>query len=183
MIERCRFQRNMVEKYMSKDKGVVNLACKEDPAKLGRDFGAFNVDLIEHDVQTNTDLTKLPNFHKYDIRELPKEWNGKFSVAVLGDVIEHCTHEAAADVLISAADVAETIVVTLPFDNRTPEEQHSSENLFEIGDGCYSYHVHNWEEEFDELVEFCNLYFLERLEAKYPHCPGVFAVLRRKNWR
>lgn len=182
MGDRFKFQREMVEKYMD-DRGVVNLASKEDPAKLGRDFGAINVDYLEYDVQTNTDLRALTNFHRADIRELPKEWENRFSVAVLGDVLEHCLDEAAEEVLTSAAAVAETLVVTLPFDDRTPEEQHPGENLFEISDGCYSYHVRNWAEDFDKLVESCNLYFIERREARYPHCPGVFAVLRRKNWR
>jgi hypothetical protein len=177
---RFKYQREQVEKYRGDGK-VVNLACKEDPAKLGRDFGAVNVDVLEYDVQTNTNLVRdVVNFHRLDIQDLPEEWTNAFSVAVLGDVLEHCIEDAALRILMEARRVAEYIVITLPFDTRTPEEQHAAEANFKVSEGCYSYHVRDWKLDIKSLLGRCNLDIIDYQDAEYPHCGGAFITVRRR---
>lgn len=125
---------------------ILNIACKEDPAALGREFGATNLDLYEHDPHTNVSMLTLPNFVQGSALALPFEDNS-FASAVLGEFIEHCTYAAAVKALREACRVLKPggeIILTFPLDPRPKEGQHPDHLLIEWDTGITSWHSHVW---------------------------------------
>lgn len=149
---------------------IVNIACKEDPAGLGKAVDAVNVDLLEYDPHTNTDLRKLPNFQAGDALALPFK-DGEFGGAVLGEFIEHCRPEIAYKALMEAKRVTRKgrqIILTFPIDPRPPEVQHPKHLLIEWDEGITSWHQTVWDDEkLDRLLEATRLKPIHRAHLSY----------------
>lgn len=164
---------------------LANIACKEDFAQLGRDFGAVNVDVMEYDEQLGVDLTQIPNFVQASVFDLPFD-NYHFGAAVVGDFLEHCYFEPAVKMLCELRRVIRsggTLLLTFPLDSRPKEEQHPNPAcLFELDEpGTYSYHVKVW-----DTFELVKLFDKTRwdcegvVELQYGNiCPGRAVFLRR----
>ncbi len=137
------FQREACEKAPTP---ILNAACKEDPARLGIDFDAVNLDICEYDPHTKVDMRKLPNFKKGSVLQLPFE-DGHFGSVVLGEFLEHCKPEPAMKAMEECARVLRfggQFILTWPQDPRPPEGQHPDELLIEWCPGITSYHQHVW---------------------------------------
>lgn len=163
---------------------VINLACKEDCADLGRDFGAVNMDIQTFDLETNTDLTTVPNFLQGDISSIPFP-DGHFQTVVLGEVLEHLTEDKAVEILREAKRVTAPggqIVATFPLDLRPPEEQKPADQLIELAPGCYTYHVTVW---YDDMLEaLLNKTKLDEVYGEnlwYPHGEGRGLLLKGRH--
>ena len=125
---------------------ILNAACKEDPAHLGADFDAVNLDICEYDPHTKVDMTKLPGFVHGSVFEIPFD-DLHFGTVVLGEFLEHCEHEQAMYALEECTRVLKfggNLVITYPLDPRPPEGQHPPELLFEWCPGVTSYHQTVW---------------------------------------
>lgn len=183
MYVQHKFQREWTKKMLEESGGkrVVNFACKEDPAKLYHMFNAVNIDIRDEDEETKTALRDVVgNFIQCDIRNTPF-FDDVFDVAVLGEILEHCTFEAAAEVVQEANRLACFAVVTVPFDTRAPHEQHDEEALYEVAPGCYTYHVTNWKDDLAPLFEANGWEILHVEKLDYDGLfEGEGVVLRRK---
>ncbi len=165
----------------------MNVACQEDPAFLGEKFDAVNVDLRATDMHiTDIDyLRDVKNFKQADARNLPFE-DRSFTTVVLGEFLEHATEEYAAEVLKECARVSSGVVVlTFPFDDRPPHEQHEPDKLFEVVPGYTTYHRTIWSD--DMLANlFRSAGMQERLRASLGYfftkpMGGLGIVLGRLN--
>jgi len=161
---------------------VVNVGCKEDPAKLGRDFDAVNCDINDYDPQERLSLYEVPNFVRADACALPFD-DESFEVAVVGEMLEHCPFDAAVLVLLEACRVIRPsgrIVVTIPLDSRPPEVQHEPHLLTVWEHGITSWHQTVWTDSmFRSLLQKTHLQEIEahREELEYGFCRGFGAVL------
>jgi SAM-dependent methyltransferase len=155
---------------------VLNTACKEDPARLGELFDAINLDINEFDPHTQVHgLASVKNFMVGDARALP--WKEPlFRCVVLGEILEHCTHTAALDILLEAARVLlpdGVICVTFPLDARPPEAQHQRHLLVQWDNGITSWHQTQWTDDlFFPLLREAGLRQLDRIPIDYPFLPG-----------
>lgn len=124
------FQRQWCERLESP---ILNVGSKEDPAKLGEKFNATNLDLLDFDEFTGTDLKKLRNFvHGSVLDVLTLFPDRQFKTVVLGEFLEHCTvgfGQEVVDVLHALLPVGGHLVVTFPLDDRPPEVQHGKDKL------------------------------------------------------
>ncbi len=128
---------------------ILNAACKEDPAQLGADFGAVNLDICEYDPHTKTDMRKLPGFVHGSVLKIPFE-DGHFNTVVLGEFLEHCEHPVAMQALEECTRVLNyggKLIITYPKDPRPKEGQHPEELLIEWSPGITSWHQTVWPEE------------------------------------
>lgn len=138
---------------------ILNAACKEDPAKLGKLYGAFNLDIWDKCQHTNIDLRSLPNFVQGDVCNMTMFEDEFFGTVVLGEFLEHCKVPAAARALKEVRRVLKPdgfVVVTFPLDPRPPERQHSKHHLKvylegESGEDFTVWHQTVWED--DMLVK------------------------------
>jgi len=74
---------------------ILNVACKEDPANLGGDFNATNIDIEDYDVEMRVDLySAVRNFQKMSALHMDFP-DATFAHVILGEFLEHCTEEAA----------------------------------------------------------------------------------------
>jgi SAM-dependent methyltransferase len=153
---------------------MLNCGCKEDPAKLGRDFGATNLDIQDYDPQTRTNLYTVPNFVCGSVLTLtevfPKQY---FGSVVLGDVLEHATFDLARRALDQCKAVLRPdgwLIITMPMDRRPKEMNHAPEHLVEYPGGFVSWHLYWPEEQIEKLLEdsgfVCD--FLRRKKLRYP---------------
>lgn len=136
---------------------ILNAACKEDPAKLGRDFGAINLDVVPFDSQTKRSLYDLPNFQVGNLLELTFEDN-TFGTVVVGEFIEHCVEHAAQAALKEAWRVLKPgglLILTFPLDGRPPERQHAKQFLNVVVEGETGHDITVWHQTVwtDELFE------------------------------
>lgn len=183
------YQRKICAEYGGRN--IINIASKEDPGKLSQ-YGCINVDLLDFDKHTGSDLTKLPNFVHGDALNLP--WKEpKFQLAVLGEFIEHCVRPCALRALSEAARVVLPggyICVTYPLDPRAPGHQHAADKLDvwvagETGHDITSWHQTVWESGwFDQMVQWCGLIEVHREQLEYSFVnhtpPQGYGVLLRK---
>jgi SAM-dependent methyltransferase len=164
---------------------ILNVACKEDPARLGKDLGAINCDVNDFDPQENLSLYEVPNFQVGDACDLPFG-DKSFDVVVLGEFLEHCPYNAANLALYEAKRVLTSggrIILTIPLDGRPKEVQHAPEHLVTWKHGITSWHQTVWEDALlAELLEEVGLEELpeHREEFEYGFCRGIGCVLRRK---
>lgn len=169
---------------------ILNLGCMHDPAYLGRDFGAINADVRQHDKHTNTDLRTLPNFVHCTAFKTPFA-SGFFKTVVLGEFLEHCTWDAAVKVMRECFRVlvpGGTLILTFPLDDRPKEIQHEKELLVEWSTGITSWHQTVWENEiFDKLLEASGFKSHMQKHIFYGFClrngKGVVAKKGAKTWQ
>ena len=125
---------------------ILNAACKEDPAHLGGDYDAINLDIWDFDEQTKIHLSKIPNFQQGDVMNMPFT-DRKFGTIVLGEFLEHCVPQAAKDSLLECHRVLKDdgkMVITLPLDGRPAEAQHAKHLLKIIVEGETGHNVTVW---------------------------------------
>lgn len=111
---------------------LLNAACKEDPAGLGVNYDATNLDIWTKCQHTNRDLTKLPNFVQGDVCNMTMFEDKHFGTVCLGEFIEHCKVPAAERALKECHRVLKDdglLVLTFPLDHRPPEKQHAARHL------------------------------------------------------
>lgn len=161
------YQREACQREGARD--ILNVACKEDPANLGRDFNATNVDIQDYDPEMQVSLYQVPNFVRGDARnlEFPDE---RFNTVVLGELLEHLSQEVAIQVLREAARVLTPngqIVVTMPQDARPPEHQRPPHELYEYTEGIASWHRFVPDEELWESVRSSNLRVAQQRRLRY----------------
>lgn len=137
---------------------ILNAACKEDPAKLGGDYGAVNMDIWTFDEQTKLPLSKIPNFVQGDVLNMPDDWTGKYGTIVLGEFLEHCVPTAARDALLECKRVLKDdgrLIVTLPLDGRKAEAQHAKHLLKVIVKGETGHDITVWHQTVweDDMLE------------------------------
>jgi SAM-dependent methyltransferase len=162
---------------------VLNIACKEDPACLGEDFGAINCDLHDFDPQEKLSLYEVKNFVVGDALDLPFG-DASFDTLVLGEFLEHCPFEAARTSLLECKRVmipSGRIIVTVPLDGRPPEQQHAPHLLSTWKHGITSWHQTVWVDDlFEKLVGSVSLSEVSehRQELNYGFCRGFGTVLQ-----
>jgi SAM-dependent methyltransferase len=156
---------------------VCNVACKEDPAKLGDPpINAINLDINDYDPHTRIHGKDVRNFRVGDAKALP--WEGPtFGTVVIGELLEHCTHQAARQILLEAKRVllpSGSILCTFPLDPRPKEVQHAKHLLIEWSEGITSWHQTIWNDElFFPLLLECGLRLVSRDKLDYlfiRHC-------------
>lgn len=163
---------------------ILNVACKEDPAHLGTDFGAVNCDVNDYDPQEQLSLYDVPNFQVGDACELPFD-NESFDVVVAGEFLEHCPKDAALKALSEFSRVLNKnghIVVTYPLDARPPEHQHAPHLLVTWKHGITSWHQSVWTDELLEpLLQELRLEELgvHRRDLDYSFCKGFGKTFRK----
>lgn len=153
-------------------KPILNVACQEDPAFLGEKFDAVNLDMRTVDLHLpEIDYRRdVKNFVEGDARHL--QWPGEtFQTVVLGEFLEHATEAYAEEVLRECARVTRHsghIVITFPYDDRRPEEQHEPDKLFEPVPGYTTYHRTLWSEAMlARLFKACGLVEVMRAGLAY----------------
>lgn len=165
-----RFQRDFCRDFPD-HRPILNVACKEDPGRIGADFGATNTDLLTEDPHTNTDMEKdVPNFIQGDAMDLPFD-DGSYKLLVIGELLEHCTLDAATKVLQEAKRVCHPegyICLTFPLDGRGKREQHPEHLLIEWANGITSWHQTVWHEGLqDHLFKKVGLTVVSRSKIGY----------------
>lgn len=161
---------------------VLNLACKEDPAFLGRDFNAINMDQQDFDPQEGMSLYDLPNFECGSALDIQRP-DGVFGIVVIGELLEHCPYDAAQTVLSEASRVVMDngyIILTFPLDPRKPEQQHAKEHLVTWDGGITSWHQSVWDDEsFAGLIASVGLKEMPsfRSTLQYGFCNGTGCAL------
>jgi len=174
------FQRSSVSKYGGV---ILNVACKEDPAKLGQDFGAINCDVNDYDPQERISLYDVPNFQIGDACALPFD-DKSFDTLVMGEFLEHCPVEAAKQALSEAFRVLRSfgkLILTIPYDSRPPEVQHIPELLVTWKHGITSWHQTVWTDDlFLPLLSGAGFSQLHSEPINYGFCNGVGKILQAK---
>lgn len=137
------FQREIVRRLGGK---VLNAACADDPAGLGK-MGAVNLDIQTFEKHSGNDFSKVPNFLHGSVMEIPFQ-DEHFDVVVLGEFLEHCKFDKAVQAVQSCRRVLKPggkLVVTVPLDGRTPLEQRGQQEWPEEYDsGITCYHQTWW---------------------------------------
>ncbi len=135
---------------------ILNAASKEDPAELGRKFGATNLDLLDFDLHTNTNLKSIPNFVQGDVLTMSTLFKPNyFNTIVLGEFLEHCVFGAAEKAFQECHKLLPpdgVLIVTFPLDDRPAGVQQAAEKHRiwlegETGHDITSYHQTVWEPE------------------------------------
>ena len=154
---------------------VLNCACKEDPANLGRDFDATNLDILDYDPEMRKNLYEVPNFVQGTASKLPFPDNS-YATVVYGELFEHCVFSVAVAILKEGYRVLKKdgmVVITIPFDPRPPNVQRLFAPLFEYEPGITSFHQTIWKK--DTLMKlFAETGFVEvekhRRKLRYITC-------------
>lgn len=180
-----RIQNKLVREFAT-HRPVLNVACKDDPANLGEDFDAINVDINPDDIHLKINLKeKVKNFVEGDALNLPFE-DGKFRCVVMGEFLEHCPYGAALKALQEAKRVTSEgaiIILTFPLDSRPPEFQHKPEELRTFAHGITSWHQTVWTKKLqDQLFNDAGLVVARRQEISYgiPTEGGYAVVLSKR---
>lgn len=173
------YQRNFCAAAMSP---ILNIACKEDPYRLGADFGAVNLDYLTYDPHMKVDLTKLPNFVQGDARKLQFP-DGEFAAVVMGEFIEHCIAEVGIVCIKEAARVLSDgglLCLTFPRDSRPPHHQHAREHLVQWAEGITSWHQTVWEDDMlSDAFAQAGLEELSREPIDYSTSHGLGITLKK----
>ena len=152
---------------------VLNVASKEDPAHLGRDFAAVNLDIEDFDIETRTNLYTVPNFIQGTATDLPFP-DETFNIVVIGELLEHCLMSAAIKVLSEAKRVLRhegSIVLTFPKDSRDKRVQRPPHELREYEDGITSWHQVVWDtEQLKDLLHRAALEVSDHTLIRYAVC-------------
>lgn len=138
---------------------ILNIGCGDDGANL-RGMGAVNLDAREANPQG---LQNAPHITG-DARKLPKEVYGLFDTVVLGDILEHMTFWDRVTSLREAKKALRNggyIVVTLPSDNRTPEDRKAMavapSGTDEYIEGISAHHIYVDRDEMENMVAAAGL--------------------------
>lgn len=134
------FQRAFVRRFGGK---CLNIGCQHDHVGLG-DLGAINLDYESEDAR-GIKYDKVKNFVRGDARKLQFE-DETFDVCVLGEFLEHCTEDAAAEVVAEARRVLKQggkLVMTIPLDG-TFSDPISFPTGGEISPGITLFHQTWW---------------------------------------
>lgn len=124
---------------------VLNVGAGGDTGNLKHACQAWNVDVCTVDP-----VSKLPNAidELADARHLPYT-DDEFDTVVLGEVLEHLLPEERQQALDEAFRVAKRVVVTIPCDERSLDEQRLERSQIPCADvaaewyaaGCSTYHT------------------------------------------
>ncbi len=137
------FQHAMARRVGGK---ILNAACADDPAQLGL-IGAVNLDIQTTENATGHDFSQNKNFVHGTVMDMPFP-DDHFDCVVLGEFLEHCTQERAAQALLECRRVLKTgghLVLTFPLDGRSHEEQRDGATWPEkYDDGISCYHDTWW---------------------------------------
>ena len=140
--EYLRYQR---DRCKDAPRPILNIGSKEDPARLGVDFGATNMDVVDFDIQEGISLYDVPNFVLGSILDIPAH-DSAYATIVLGDVIEHGTYDLVLTGLRECWRVLRDdgwLVITVPQDKRPKELNHPPHQLITYPGGFTSWH-HYW---------------------------------------
>ncbi len=157
-------------------KPILNAACKEDPAHLGGDYGAINLDIWTFDEQTKIPLSQIPNFQQGDVLDMKAFEDGHFGTIVLGEFLEHCVPAVAKVALLECKRVLKDdgrFVITFPLDGRPAKAQHAEKLLKvivegETGHDITVWHQTVWEEDMIlPLFEECGFEVVSRESIPY----------------
>lgn len=174
----------------SVEQPILNVGCKEDPASLGKLYGATNLDILDFDTFTNTDLKRLKNFVHGSVLDVETLFSEKqFQTCVLGEFLEHCLVEFAHEVIETLwrfLPVGGKLVLTFPLDDRAPEQQHGKHQLFVMcgtndNPQFTTYHQTVWEPKLLKEL-FARGWVIERQDpVTYGFCPrGGWGMVVRK---
>lgn len=177
------FQKKMCEDAIERGRvPILNAACKEDPAHLGRDFNAINLDITDYDPHTKTKLPDLKNYKQGDILEAGSLFEaGFFGSIVLGEFIEHCVYDAAAKALTELHKVLKSdgfMVLTFPLDARPKHVQHAKHHLVVTVEGDTGHDITVWhqtvwtDEMLTKLFEATGFKEASRTALHYGFCVG-----------
>jgi ubiquinone/menaquinone biosynthesis C-methylase UbiE len=167
-----RFQNEILKQT---GKPILNVASSEDPAELGKNFGAINLDIVDFDPTSGNHNSRAPNFVEGSAFDIPFE-DGKFETVVLGEFIEHCKFEDAVRAVRECKRVMSedgALVITVPLDGRPKEEQRILDVDRNAGDfytnsPCTYYHQTWWSNEMlDRLWRECGLIEEYRTQLYY----------------
>lgn len=176
-----KFQRKLCQHAIEHNRvPILNAACKEDPAKLGLDYDAINLDITDYDPHTKVKLTDLKNYKQGNILEASSIFEPEtFGMIVLGEFIEHCVFEAAAKALTELRAVLNGdgfMVLTFPLDSRPPGKQHAKHHLVvtvegETGHDITVWHQTVWEDDMlAALFEETGFKETSRTKLHYGFC-------------
>lgn len=191
------YQRGFCKKHEDK-RPLLNASSKEDPACLGRDFDAINLDIQEVDISTGVDLRTLPNFVLGDVLKSHEIFpENHFQLIVLGEFVEHCKVHAAEMALESLHKVLHVdglMLLTFPLDARPPRAQHAERHLksyleHEEGDNLITvWHQTVWEDDMlADLFQKTGFEEVEREPLRYsfvrakPGQPQGWAIVVKKS--
>ncbi len=154
---------------------ILNVACKEDPAHLGRDFDAENIDIEDYDIETDTDLySTVPNFTRMSVQRMSFPTR-MFAHVVLGEFLEHCTFDAAVEALEEVNRVLQPggrVTITFPKDTRSPEQQRPPHELQEYCEGITSWHQTVWTDQMlDDLAKKTGFREIRTYREKLTYAP------------
>ena len=148
---------------------ILNCGCKEDPAHLGKDFDAVNMDVVDYDTQMRVSLYSVPNFTIGSFFDIPFP-DDHFRTIVLGDILEHATVAQAREGIQECGRVLKAggwIIITLPQDVRPPEVQHTPENLVTYPGGLTSWHRYWSDEELFGFLQTLQVTQIDRTRLRY----------------
>lgn len=173
-------------------KPILNAASKEDPAYLGQQYGAINLDISTVDPPTGLDLHTVPNFIEGNVLQMTMFEDKKFSTVVLGEFLEHCVFDTAVEALLEIKRVLKDnglLIITFPLDDRPPEAQHAKRFLYTVwpgktGHDITTFHQTVWEEDsLNKLLSQTGWKLLEKEELFYSFLskkPNGFGLILEK---
>lgn len=166
------FQRDLAERFGGK---ILNAACADDPAMLG-DLGAINLDVQKYEAHTKKHFDANKNFVHGSVFEIPFP-DGEFDTVVLGEFLEHCVEERALAALNECNRVLKSggkLIITVPLDGRTPNEQRDWEGgiyqPFEYVPGVTCHHQTWWSNQMISRIR-ARSRFVEALR-----CPLIYIL-------
>jgi SAM-dependent methyltransferase len=152
-------------------KPILNLACKEDPANLGKLLNTINLDKYTFDPHTNIHAKDVPNFVQGDALRLPFD-RRTFGTIVIGELLEHCEFYIAEKILKEARRALAfygRVILTFPLDSRPPTEQHDAHKLVQWAPGITSWHQTIWTDaKLEWLLMKSRLRIVKRRALDYP---------------
>ena len=158
---------------------ILNVGCADDPADFKKK-GAVNLDLRAADPIFNKP-TKADIIA--DVRDLPLNGD-RYKTVILGDILEHFDPEEVPGILKKCAQCLEPdgrIIITVPDDQRAPDEQHSKSDGKEMyADGVHACHTHRVPVEMiEKWLRDSGLkpIVFEEIDADHYVSHGVVAVL------
>jgi len=156
----CRYfysQYAFQQKYAFGD--ILNIGCDDDSSDFKGLRDAVNFDVTQNE-KNNVDVIgdARNNIQSYFVDE-QQETCTKFDTIIVGDLIEHLSHEDAIKILKNAREVLKSnedarIIITCPSDKRSKEEQNPTLDVNSAyKNGVSHFHRYINENEFLQIIE------------------------------